>query len=106
MMGWFQRIMPREERFFDMFDRHAQCSIDGSKALRVVLDGGAGVKEACAKVAAHEHDLQSAQKHGLRTAYVHRPLEHGLGKAAAIPPKERYDIVAADFLDLAGQLSA
>ena len=57
-------------------------------------------------VAAHEHDLQSASKHGLRTAYVHRPLEHGPGKATAIPPKERYDIVAGDFLDLADQLSA
>lgn len=57
-------------------------------------------------VAAHEHDLQAASKHGLRTAYVHRPLEHGARKAAAIPPKERYDIVAADFLELAGQLSA
>jgi 2-haloacid dehalogenase len=30
-------------------------------------------------VAAHEHDLQAASKHGLRTAYVHRPMEHGLG---------------------------
>jgi len=57
-------------------------------------------------VAAHEHDLQSARKHGLRTAYVHRPLEHGLGKASAIPPKDRYDIVANDFLDLADRLSA
>ena len=57
-------------------------------------------------VAAHEHDLQSASKHGLRTAYVHRPLEHGPGKATAISPKERYDIVAGDFLDLADQLSA
>ena len=57
-------------------------------------------------VAAHEHDLQSARKHGLRTAYVHRPLEHGPGKATAIPPKDRYDIVASDFLDLADQLFA
>ncbi|MEO6164585.1 MAG: haloacid dehalogenase type II [Candidatus Binatia bacterium] len=57
-------------------------------------------------VAAHEHDLQSARKHGLRTAYVHRPLEHGKGKASAIPPKDRYDIVANDFLDLADRLSA
>jgi 2-haloacid dehalogenase len=57
-------------------------------------------------VAAHEHDLQSASKHGLRTAYVHRPSEHGPGKASAIPPKDRYDIVADNFLDLADQLSA
>jgi len=55
-------------------------------------------------VAAHEHDLQSAQKHGLRTAFVHRPLEHGPVKASEIPPTERYDIVARDFRDLAQQL--
>ena len=57
-------------------------------------------------VAAHEHDLQSARKHGLRTAYVHRPFELGPGKASEVPPKDRYDIVANDFLDLADQLFA
>ena len=55
-------------------------------------------------VAAHEHDLQSAQKHGLRTAFIHRPKEHGPGKASEIPPAGRYDFVAADMLDLADQL--
>src|ERR671919_694226 len=57
-------------------------------------------------VAAHEHDLQSAQKHGLRTAFVHRPKEHGPGKASEIPPAGRYDFVASDMLDLADQLGA
>jgi len=55
-------------------------------------------------VAAHEHDLQAAQKYGLRTAFVHRPLERGAGNAAEVPAPERYDIVAEDFLDLAGRL--
>ena len=57
-------------------------------------------------VAAHENDLQSAHKHGLRTAFVHRPLERGPGKASARPPAERYDFVAKDFLDLADQVGA
>jgi 2-haloacid dehalogenase len=57
-------------------------------------------------VAAHEHDLRSAQKHGLRTAFVHRPKEHGPGKASEIPPAGRYDFVASDMLDLADQLGA
>lgn len=55
MLGWFYRIMPKEERFFDMFDRHVQCLVDGSKALRLMLDGGPKVKEFCEKIAAHEH---------------------------------------------------
>jgi 2-haloacid dehalogenase len=57
-------------------------------------------------VAAHEHDLQSAQKHGLRTAFVHRPKEHGPGKASEIPAAGRYDFVASDMVDLANQLGA
>jgi 2-haloacid dehalogenase len=55
-------------------------------------------------VAAHENDLQSAQKHGLRTAFVHRPMEHGPGKSASIPVAGKYDFVAKDFLDLADQM--
>lgn len=57
-------------------------------------------------VAAHEHDLQAAQKHGLRTAHVHRPLEHGPGKASSVPPAGKYDFSAKDFLDLADQTGA
>ncbi|HEX2933180.1 MAG TPA: haloacid dehalogenase type II [Candidatus Binatia bacterium] len=55
-------------------------------------------------VAAHEHDLQSARKHGLRTAFVHRPRERGSGNAAPIPQAGSYDVIANDFLDLAQQL--
>jgi 2-haloacid dehalogenase len=55
-------------------------------------------------VAAHEHDLQGAQKRGLRTAFVHRPLEHGPGKSSELPPSGRYDFIATDFLDLASKL--
>jgi 2-haloacid dehalogenase len=57
-------------------------------------------------VAAHERDLESAQRYGLRTAFVHRPLEHGPGKAVSMPPLDKYDFVAKDFLDLASQLGA
>jgi len=52
-------------------------------------------------VAAHENDLQSAKKHGLRTAFVHRPQEHGPKRVSEIPPQEKYDFVANDFLHLA-----
>jgi len=56
MLGWFYRIMPREERFFDMFERHAQSLIAGSHAVRGMLDGGPRVKEFCEKISAHEHE--------------------------------------------------
>ncbi len=55
-------------------------------------------------VAAHEHDLRAGKSQGLKTAFVHRPLEHGPGKSSSVPPAGRYDFVARDFLDLADQL--
>jgi 2-haloacid dehalogenase len=55
-------------------------------------------------VAAHIGDLQAAQALGLRTAYVHRPLEYGPGKASTPPAPGRFDFTATDFRDLATQL--
>jgi predicted phosphate transport protein (TIGR00153 family) len=39
-MNWFQKLLPREDKFFDMFERHAQILVDGAEALLKVLDGG------------------------------------------------------------------
>lgn len=55
-------------------------------------------------VAAHVGDLDSAQKLGLRTAFVHRPLEFGPSRAADSPVEGRFDFTTKDFLDLATQL--
>jgi len=55
-------------------------------------------------VAAHEGDLQAAKALGLRTAYVHRPLEYGPGRASTMPPAGRFDFLARDLEDLATQL--
>ena len=54
-------------------------------------------------VAAHAGDLQSAQALGLRTAFVHRPLEFGAAKPAPSVEAGRFDFMAKDFRDLATQ---
>jgi len=56
-------------------------------------------------VAAHLDDLRAAQKHGLKTAYVLRPLEFGPG-GSADPPDPSFDLVADDFIELAEKLGA
>ncbi|GJO46369.1 hypothetical protein NJB1907E78_22060 [Mycobacterium marinum] len=55
-------------------------------------------------VASHKYDLRAAARLGLRTAFVARPLEFGIGGAADATYADEFDINAADFLDLAGQL--
>jgi len=57
-------------------------------------------------VAAHPDDLLGAQRAGLKTAYVPRPLEHGPKPLVPPPPGAKFDYTAADFLDLARQLGA
>jgi 2-haloacid dehalogenase len=57
-------------------------------------------------VAAHQNDLLAARGAGFRTAFVPRPLEHGPDATPDLTPDPQFDIVAADFIDLAQQLGA
>lgn len=54
MLRFFQALMPKEERFFDLFERHAKTLCSGAAALRHLLEGGPDVGEFAAAVAAHE----------------------------------------------------
>ena len=55
-------------------------------------------------VAAHNGDLMGAQAVGFRTAFVHRPQEHGPNQKTDLTPDASIDVVAKDFNDLADQL--
>jgi 2-haloacid dehalogenase len=55
-------------------------------------------------VAAHNGDLRAASGFGLRTAFVPRPTEHGPGQTKDLAPDGDWDVVAKDFVDLAGKL--
>lgn len=61
--------------------------------------------ESVMMVAAHDGDLDAASELGLRTAFVHRPSEHG-GDADAEMPEfaANFDVAATDMNDLADQL--
>ncbi len=56
-------------------------------------------------VAAHPSDLRAAQSHGLRAAYVLRPLEWGPGGEAE-PADPTFDLVVDDLIELAEKLEA
>lgn len=57
-------------------------------------------------VAAHPSDLGAAAGAGLRTAYIPRPLEWGEGGYREPVGDRQFDIVAADFGELAARLGA
>ena len=55
-------------------------------------------------VAAHEDDLDAAKACGLQTAFVERPLEYGVGAAAAKGDLTRFTYASSDLNDLARQM--
>ena len=54
MLGWFRTLMPKEDRFFSLFDRHAQTLVDGAGALQELMRDGGALEASCRAVAEHE----------------------------------------------------
>jgi predicted phosphate transport protein (TIGR00153 family) len=55
-MRWFQAMMPKEERFFDLFAAHSRTIVAGAEALRQLMDGGDRVTACCQTIMAKEHE--------------------------------------------------
>jgi uncharacterized protein Yka (UPF0111/DUF47 family)/8-oxo-dGTP pyrophosphatase MutT (NUDIX family) len=55
VLRFIRAIMPKEDRFFDMFERHAQILVAGAGAMQKMLSGEEGIPESCAQIQAHEN---------------------------------------------------
>jgi hypothetical protein len=62
MLRWFHALMPKEEKFFDLFARHSEAVVAGAKALRAMLEGGDAVARHCKDVMDREHDADDATR--------------------------------------------
>ncbi|SFK24895.1 DUF47 domain-containing protein [Methylocapsa palsarum] len=56
MISWFQALMPKEERFFDLFEGHAAAIVAGARALRLLLNGDERALEYCAEIKRFENE--------------------------------------------------
>ena len=59
MLRWFQALLPREERFFELFARHSDTVAAGATALRAMLEGGDAVALNYKTVMDREHDADT-----------------------------------------------
>ncbi len=55
MLGWFRALLPREDKFFDLFERHSRILVSGAEALQKLLDGGEDVERHCREIVELEH---------------------------------------------------
>ena len=71
--------MPREEKFFALFNAHARTLVDGAVALRDLLEGGSGVVDACRRIVAHENEADAVVRDvliGVRRSFI-TPFDRG-----------------------------
>ncbi|HEY0649036.1 MAG TPA: DUF47 domain-containing protein [Phenylobacterium sp.] len=54
-VNWFQALMPKEGRFFDLFESHAATLTDGARSLHRLLEGGPDTPIHAKAVADHEN---------------------------------------------------
>jgi predicted phosphate transport protein (TIGR00153 family) len=62
MLSWFHALMPKEERFFELFAQHANVVVAGAEALRAMLDGGDAVARNYQLVMDREHDADNVTR--------------------------------------------
>lgn len=62
MLSWFRALMPREDKFFELFARHSQSVLAGALALRAMLDGGNAVQANCNLVMSNEQEADNATR--------------------------------------------
>ncbi|WP_064706344.1 DUF47 domain-containing protein [Rhizobium bangladeshense] len=49
MLGWFRKLMPREDRFFVLFEQHSRTIVEAAQALDRLLSG-TEIEHQCEKI--------------------------------------------------------
>jgi uncharacterized protein len=55
MLGWFRALLPREDKFFDLFEQHAATLVAAATALDQLLKDGENAPAMCAQIMSEEH---------------------------------------------------
>jgi predicted phosphate transport protein (TIGR00153 family) len=55
MLKLVRKLMPREDRFFDMFERHAQILVAGADVLEKMVSGAEEIPASCKAIETHEN---------------------------------------------------
>src|SRR6266446_3376259 len=62
MLRWFQALLPRDDRFFELFAAHSHVTVAGAHALRALLEGGDVVPKYYQLVMDREHDADNVTR--------------------------------------------
>ncbi|MFD1704596.1 DUF47 domain-containing protein [Methylopila henanensis] len=73
MLTFFRRLMPKEDRFFELFEQHSKILVSGAAAFQKMLEGGDGVPAHAAEVVRQENladEVAREVQQALRRSFV------------------------------------
>jgi uncharacterized protein len=59
MVEWIRALMPKEDRFFGLFEQHATLVVAGAESLRAALEGGPALHQNLQTVMDRENDADA-----------------------------------------------
>ena len=79
MLDWFRALMPKEDRFFGLFERHAALVVAGAESLRAALQGGPAERGNLQSVSERENEADAVTREVLlavRRSFI-TPFDRG-----------------------------
>lgn len=67
MFAWFQRLLPQQGNFFELFESHAATLVAGADALARLLQGGPDLSAHIREIEEREHDADDITREVLHT---------------------------------------
>jgi len=62
MLGWFQKLMPNQGRFFDQFEAHAAIAVAGAEALSTMFHDRGTISDHVAEIVRREHEADDVTR--------------------------------------------
>ena len=79
MLKWFRALLPREDRFFDMFERHAVVVLAAADSLSSLLAGKGDIEDHCNRIVELESEADEITREVLlavRRSFI-TPFDRG-----------------------------
>jgi uncharacterized protein Yka (UPF0111/DUF47 family) len=54
MLGWFRKLLPREDKFFELFEAHSRTVVSAADAMKALLAGEGDLDAHCDRIVALE----------------------------------------------------
>ncbi len=79
MLGWFRKLMPREDKFFELFEAHSRTVVGAAEAMKALLAGEGDLDAHCDRIIALEDQADAITRdvlQAVRLSFI-TPFDRG-----------------------------